>query len=264
MTEDSERHSPRRANRLRDTENAVEERVERATERAVERAGDVFDRALPHVPESVRPHLRGWLHLGAVPLALVLGALALALAPAGAVRWSVAVYVATTVLLFGVSATYHRRQWGPRTAGVLKRIDHANIYLFIAGSYTPFAVALLSGTTQKALLWIVWTVAVLGVVFRVVWVGAPRWLYVSTYIALGWVAVAFLPALWTSGGVLIVLLIAAGGVLYTFGAVVYALKRPDPSPTWFGFHEVFHAFTIAAYLVQYVAVLLAVEQAPGQ
>jgi len=94
-----------------------------------------------------------------------------------------------------------------------------------------------------------------------VWVGAPRWLYVSTYIALGWVAVAFLPALWTAGGVLIVLLIAAGGLLYTCGAVVYALKRPDPSPSWFGFHEVFHAFTIAAYLVQYVAVLLAVDVA---
>ncbi len=245
--------------RLRDVEHGVEERVERATERAVERAEGVLERALPHVPTNVRPHLRGWLHLGAVPLALVLGFVALAVAPTGAVRWSVAVYVTTTVLLFGVSATYHRREWGRHAAAVLKRLDHANIYLFIAGSYTPFAVALLSGTTQSLLLWIVWTVAFAGVVFRVVWVGAPRWLYVSTYIALGWVAVAFLPALWTAGGVLIVLLIAAGGLLYTCGAVVYALKRPDPSPSWFGFHEVFHAFTIAAYLVQYVAVLLAVN-----
>ena len=252
---------PRPSDRLKAAEHQVEERLERAAERAVERAEGALDRALPHVPTNVRPHLRGWLHLGAVPLALVLGVVALIMAPAGAVRWSVAVYVASTVLLFGVSATYHRREWGPATAAVLKRFDHANIYLFIAGSYTPFAVALLSGRTQALLLWIVWSVALAGVVFRVVWVGAPRWLYVSTYIALGWVAVAFLPALWTSGGVLIVVLIAIGGVLYTCSAVVYALKRPDPSPSWFGFHEVFHAFTIAAYLVQYVAVLLAVRQA---
>jgi hemolysin III len=235
----------------------VDQFVDRALDGAEERLG----RAADHVPASVRPKLRGWLHLGAVPLAAVLGVVALVLAPAGAVRWSVLVYLATTVLLFGVSATYHRRVWGTPWAGILKRLDHSNIYLFIAGSYTPFAVAILPGPTGERLLAIVWSVAALGVAFRVLWVGAPRWLYVGTYLALGWVAVAYLPALWRAGGPAIVLLIAAGGLLYSLGAVVYAIKRPNPSPTWFGFHELFHAFTIAAYLTQYVAVLLALRLA---
>jgi hemolysin III len=151
--------------------------------------------------------------------------------------------------------------WGPRWEGILKRLDHSNIYLFIAGSYTPFAVAILPGSTGERLLIVVWSVAALGVLFRVLWVGAPRWLYVSTYLALGWVAVAYLPALWRAGGPAIVLLIAAGGLLYSLGAVIYAIKRPNPSPAWFGFHELFHAFTIGAYLTQYVAVLLALNLA---
>jgi hemolysin III len=241
--------------------DADHHRAEHLVDRALDGAERRMGRAAEHVPAAVRPKLRGWLHLGAVPLALVLGSVAVALAPAGSVRWSVVVYLVTTVLLFGVSALYHRRVWGPTWNGVLKRLDHSNIYLFIAGSYTPFAAALLAGPTGERLLTVVWTVATLGVVFRVAWVGAPRWLYVGTYLALGWVAVAYLPDLWRGGGPLIVLLIALGGLLYSLGAVVYAVKRPNPSPTWFGFHELFHAFTIAAYLTQYVAVLLALRVA---
>ena len=183
---------------------------------------------------------------------------AVLVAPSGAVRWSVVVYLITTVLLFGVSATYHRRVWGPRGEAILKRVDHSNIYLFIAGSYTPFVVALLPGPVGEVLLAVVWGIATLGVIFRVVWVGAPRWLYVTTYIALGWVAVGYLPALWRAGGATVVILIAVGGTLYTLGAVVYAIRRPNPFPRWFGFHELFHALTIAAYLVQYVAVVLVI------
>jgi hemolysin III len=184
--------------------------------------------------------------------------LAILLTPASA-RWSVIVYVTTTVLLFSVSALYHRRVWGQPWEGVLKRIDHSNIYLFIAGSYTPFAVMLLPAQ-DALLLSIVWGVATLGVIFRVLWVGAPRWLYVPTYIALGWVAVAYLPALWRSGGTLVLLLISAGGALYTLGAVVYAAQRPNPFPRWFGFHEIFHSLTIAGYLVQYSALLVILER----
>ena len=245
------------------SQNPGQSQSEHLVDRALDGAERRLGRAAEHVPQAVRPKLRGWLHLGAVPLAVVLGTIAVFLAPAGAVRWSVVVYLVTTVLLFGVSATYHRRVWGPTWTGVLKRLDHSNIYLFIAGSYTPFAAALLPGPTGRRLLTVVWVVAALGVVFRVAWVGAPRWLYVGTYLALGWVAVAYLPDLWDAGGPLIVLLIAAGGLFYSLGAVVYAMKRPNPSPTWFGFHELFHAFTIAAYLTQYVAVLLAIGSAAG-
>jgi hemolysin III len=207
------------------------------------------------VPQETRPQLRGWLHLGAAPLATILGLLAIAIAPTVAGRGAFAVYTATTVLLFTVSAAYHRREWGDPWQGVLSRVDHSNIYLFIAGSYTPFVVLLLEPGQARGLLWIVWSVALLGVGFRVFWFTAPRWLYVSTYIALGWVAVAYLPALWRSGGPVVVTLLIAGGLLYTLGAAVYAFRRPDPSPIWFGFHEIFHALTIAAYLTQYVALV---------
>ena len=234
--------------------------MEQAVDRAFDSAERRIGRVVQRVPVAVRPKLRGWLHLGAVPLSVLLGLVAAFLAPAGADRWSVLVYLTTTVLLFGVSAIYHRRVWGERWGAVLKRIDHSNIYLFIAGSYTPFAVMLLPGTSGEVLLWIVWSIAALGVVFRVVWISAPRWLYVSTYIALGWVAVGYLPALWHAGGAAVVLLIALGGALYTLGAVVYAVRRPNPFPRWFGFHEIFHAFTIAAYLVQYIAVVLVIQR----
>jgi hemolysin III len=230
--------------------------VERHLSQAERRLGRVIER----VPESVRPRLRGWLHVGAVPLSTVLGVVALALTPPGPTRWAVGVYVVTTVLLFGVSAVYHRRIWGARWEAVLKRIDHSNIYLFIAGSYTPFAVLLLPDQ-DKVLLAVVWTVAGLGVLFRVLWVGAPRWLYVGTYLALGWVAVAYLPALWRSGGAWVFLLIALGGALYSVGAIVYAVQRPNPFPRWFGFHELFHALTIAAYLVQYLALVIVLGRA---
>jgi hemolysin III len=234
--------------------------VDQAVDRALDTAERRIGRVVEQFPESVRPKLRGWLHLGAVPLSIALGVIAIALAPAGAVRWSVVVYVATTVLLFSVSAVYHRRIWGPRTEAVLKRLDHSNIYLFIAGSYTPFAVTLLSETQGRILLIAVWSVAALGVLFRVLWVGAPRPLYVALYIALGWVAIGYVPALWRNGGVAVALLILLGGLLYTLGAIVYTLRRPNPFPRWFGFHELFHSLTVAAYIAQFVAVLLVVTE----
>lgn len=246
--------------RLRRAEEHLAEAVDHAVERAIDGAERRIGSAVEHVPVATRPKLRGWLHLGAVPLAAVLGAVAVVLAPAGAVRWATVVYLVTTVLLFAGSATYHRRVWGPGWAAFLKRLDHANIYVFIAGTYTPFAVALLPGSTGRQLLVVVWSVAALGIVFRVLWVQAPRWLYVGTYLALGWVAVAYLPALWRAGGAVVVVLIAIGGLLYSLGAVVYAMKRPNPSPAWFGFHELFHALTIAAYLVQYAALLVALDR----
>ena len=164
----------------------------------------------------------------------------------------------TAVALFATSATYHRGRWSPRTAVILKRLDHANIFLIIAGTHTPFAVMLLPPGQARTLLVVVWSSAVAGVLFRVFWTDAPRWLYTMVYVAMGWVAVFYLVPFWRTGGPLIVGLIAAGGLLYTVGAVVYAAKRPDPSPRWFGFHEVFHAFTVAAFSSHWVAALLAV------
>lgn len=211
--------------------------------------------------ESVKPRLRGWLHAGALPVALVAGFVLVALGPTSQARIAAAIYAITSGLLFGISATYHRAVLSARTEQVLHRLDHANIYLIIAGSYTPFALLALDGMAGAVVLGVIWTGAIAGVLFRVFWVGAPRWLSTALYIALGWTAVFVLPQLLQGAGVLAVILLFVGGVLYTAGGVVYALKRPDPSPRWFGFHEVFHAFTVAAYVVQYVAVSLVVYAA---
>jgi len=203
---------------------------------------------------AVKPRLRVWLHYGAAPMAFRL----LVFTPDQSLRFAVAVYVATTVLLFGVSAGYHLGAGGRRTSAALNRLDHANIYLFIAGSYTPFAVALDNEQIGRTMLLLVWSIALLGSLVRVIWWGAPRWLVVSSYLALGWVSVLFLPAIAEQFSAVIVALMAAGGVLYSIGAVVYARKRPDPHPEWFGYHEVFHAFTIAAFLLQFAAIAMVV------
>jgi hemolysin III len=210
----------------------------------------------PYVRDELRPRLRGWLHAGMVPATLAAGVALLVLAPSGP-RLAIAVYLVSALSLFTVSAVYHRFRWGPRVRGVLQRLDHANIFLIIAGSYTPFAVLLLDPGPARVLLSVVWVGALAGVAFRVLWVGAPRWLYVPVYIALGWVAVFFLPAFLRSGGAAVLALIVAGGLLYSVGGVIYALRRPDPSPRWFGFHEVFHAFTLGGFLTQFAAIVLA-------
>jgi len=212
---------------------------------------------------SVKPRLRGWLHAGTFPVAVVAGIVLVALADGTRETVATAVYAASAALLFGVSALYHRGRWSPRVERWLKRLDHSNIFLIIAGTYTPFSVILLGGRGGRTLLWIVWAAALAGIAFRVVWVGAPRWLFTPVYLALGWVAVFYLGDLLDTGGPAVVTLLAVGGGLYSLGGVVYALKRPDPAPRWFGFHEVFHALTLAAYVVHYIAVSLATYGASG-
>ena len=216
--------------------------------------------AVAEPPVEAKPHLRGWLHAGMAPISVVLGIVLVALSPPE-YRWAAALYSITAIMLFGTSALYHRFNWKPRTKVLLKRLDHSNIFLIIAGSYTPFAVVLLPPDQEKVLLILVWSGALAGVLFRVFWVGAPRWLYTPIYIALGWVAVFYLPAFWSAGGPAVVLLLAAGGLCYSAGGVVYALKRPNPSPTWFGFHEIFHALTLAGFITQYIAVSLVLYSA---
>ena len=209
------------------------------------------------VVAAVKPHLRGWLHAGMFPLALAAGIVLIALAPTTSGRVAALVFSISAWLLFGTSAVYHRGNWSPRVAAVLKRMDHSNIFLIIAGTYTPFAL-LLPREQAKTMLLIVWIGAVAGVLFRVFWVGAPRWLYTPVYVALGWVAVFYLGPLLHFGGPAIVTLIAVGGLLYTAGALVYGIKRPNPSPRWFGFHEIFHALTVAAFAVHYIAASMTV------
>jgi hemolysin III len=203
---------------------------------------------------AMKPKLRGWLHAGTFPLSVAFGIVMVAMAPGDRARAAVAVFGVSAALLFGVSAIYHRGHWSPRANAVLKRLDHANIFLIIAGSYTPFAVLLLPRGPARTLLWIVWSGAIVGVAFRVLWVGAPRWLYVPVYLALGWVAVAYLPQFLHGGGPTVLTLLVVGGVLYTLGGLVYGLKRPNPSPRWFGFHEVFHALTVVAFVLHCVGV----------
>ncbi len=213
---------------------------------------------MPHL-DDIKPHLRGWLHATTAPLALVSGIVLMVLAPTLRSRAGMAAFLLTTVLLFATSAVFHRGTWTPRVHRHLMRLDHACIFIVIAGTYTAFALTLLPDAWT--LLTIVWAGAVAGIVFKVCWVHAPRWLGTSSYIALGWVAVFFLPALYDAAGGTVLALIAAGGVLYTAGAVVYAIRRPNPSPRWFGFHEVFHALTVLAFLTHVAAASLALQAA---
>ncbi|MGW2544258.1 PAQR family membrane homeostasis protein TrhA [Kitasatospora sp. NPDC001574] len=204
-----------------------------------------------------KPTWRGWLHAGMFPAAVAAGIVLICLAEPGPARIACAIYSASAWLLFGVSAVYHRFTWGPRGDAVLRRLDHANIFLIIAGTYTPFTILLLDGADRQLLLWAVWGGALAGIAFRVFWVGAPRWLYTPVYLALGWAAAFYLPDFLRTGGVAVLVLMIVGGVLYSVGGVVYGLKRPDPSPGRFGFHEVFHAFTLGAFITQYVGISLA-------
>lgn len=213
------------------------------------------------ISDVLKPRMRGWLHAYAALISLVTGAVLISVAAGmkgGNAGWSTAVYAATVSLLFGTSALYHRLNWGARGHGVMKRLDHSMIFVFIAGTYTPFAALTLPHAASIAVLVVVWTGAVFGVLLQTVWPDAPRWVSVPLYIALGWVAVFVLPHLLHSYGVAALVLIATGGIVYTLGALAYGFKKPNPYPGTFGFHEVFHACTLIAATCHYIAVWLAV------
>ncbi len=212
---------------------------------------------------EVKPHLRGWLHLASAPLTLAAGIVLIALSPTASTRVGSSVYAASALLLFTVSAIYHRGHWSPRMHGFLRRFDHANIFLLIAGSYTPFAIVLLDGGKRLGLLAIVWSVAVLGVLFKVFWIGASKWIYMPIYIGMGWTGVFYIPSFIESSdrlgvGIGTAVLVAVGGALYTLGGLVYSIRRPNPWPSWFGFHEIFHTLTILAFVTHYVGISMAV------
>ena len=206
---------------------------------------------------ALKPRLRGVLHEAAFAVSLVTGTALVCLAEAGRERAAAVVYALSVALLFGTSAAYHRGSWSGRSHEVMKRLDHSMIFILIAGTYTPFSLLLLEGTARWAVFGLVWGGAVAGVVLRNVVRRPARWLFVGIYLLLGWVALGVLPQLHERGGAVVVTLLLVGGLFYSLGALVYALQRPDPSPRWFGFHEVFHAFTLAAFATHYVAVSFA-------
>ncbi len=211
--------------------------------------------------DEIKPKLRGWLHAVTVPLAFFAFIVMLVISDDVLVRAGVAVFMVSSMMLFTVSAVYHRGTWSDRVRGFWKRFDHANIFLLIAGSYTPFSLLLLSPSHAAIMLSLVWGGALLGVGFKIFWINAPRWLYVPLYLVLGWAAVLYFPEFSEQASTPVMVLLISGGVLYTIGAIVYGFKWPDPSPRFFGFHEVFHAFTIAAFIVHYIGVsLLAYQQ----
>lgn len=207
---------------------------------------------------QLKPLLRGWIHLVTTPLAFAAALVLLILSPTIATKVASAVYLLSTLLLFGMSALYHRLYWKPKPEAILRRIDHSNIFLLIAGTYTPISVALLDRSHAITVLAIVWIGSAIGIGTSIFWPTAPRWFTTPIYVILGWVAIWYLPELWASGGPAVVWLLVAGGILYTIGAFVYGFKWPDPSPRVFGFHEIFHTFTVLGWATHCVAAYLAV------
>jgi hemolysin III len=207
------------------------------------------------VVQETKPTLRGWLHAGILPIVIAGGVLLIVFGEGAAAKVAGSIFFACSFLLFGNSALYHRFNWKPKTKLALKRIDHANIFLLIAGSYTPITMLALPFEKGLFLLIAIWSMTILGIGFRVFWIGAPRWLYTMIYVGMGWGALVYVQD-FMAANLTMMVLILSGGLAYTIGAVVYALKRPNPFPKHFGFHEIFHALTVLAFGCHWTAALL--------
>jgi hemolysin III len=243
-----------------DSDDATPESVEREPGSRIPNI-PLLDDSIEYQATEQKPTWRGWIHAGTFPLAIVLGLVLVALGDGPMARWSSAVFVMTSLLLFGISATYHRFTWSDRTRVLLKRLDHANIFLLIAGTYTPLSLLALPLDKGLILLVLVWSGALLGIGFRVFWIHAPRWVYVPLYLLLGWAAVLYIGDL-VAANVAMMVLIVAGGLAYTAGAIIYGMKKPNPLPGVFGFHEIFHALTVVAFLCHWTATLLVAINPP--
>ncbi|MGO1537998.1 MAG: PAQR family membrane homeostasis protein TrhA [Leucobacter sp.] len=213
--------------------------------------------SLPLLADAIeaKPSWRGWIHAGTFPVTIAAGIVLITLADGPVAKWASTVFMLTSMLLFGVSALYHRINWQPRTFQLFRRLDHANIFLLIAGTYTPIALLALPPDKGVLLLILVWVGAIFGIAFRVFWINSPRWLYVPLYVLLGWAAVMYIVDIYRANPASMVLIIV-GGLLYTLGSLVYGLKRPNPVPGVFGFHEIFHTLTVLAFLCHWTAALL--------
>src|SRR5437867_4079353 len=215
----------------------------------------------PTVPSLPRPLLRGVLHQAAFSVSLVVGTLLIVGAEGARRQLAAAVFAGSVAACFGASALYHRVTWTPRVRLWMRRIDHAGVYLLIAGTYTPVSLLVLRGAWRPVVLTIVWVGAFAAIVLKFVWVAAPKWLAAAIGMALGWMAVVVLPELVAHLHPAAVILIVIGGLAYSAGAVIYARRRPDPAPAVFGYHELFHALTIVGVTCQYVAIAFFVVNA---
>lgn len=239
---------------LRRGAERVGERFEIARDAAAERAGSARDAASEAIA-AVKPRLRGVSHQWAFVVSLFLGAGLVIAADSPTATLAVTIYAVSLSALLGTSALYHRVEWRrPQARRLMRRLDHSMIFFLIAGTYTPFALLALEGPLADAILVAVWVGAVAGAVVEILWIEHPKWVAAIVYLALGWIAVVPFPKLWTELGPTGTLLVAAGGLLYTAGAIVYATQRPDPAPRVFGYHEVFHAFVILAAAAHFAAV----------
>lgn len=238
----------------RDARDAATERAHAARDAATERAVAAKE-ATAEAIAAVKPKLRGVSHEWAFFVSLVLGAALIFFAKTPKATLAVAIYAVSLSALLGTSALYHRVNWKrPNVRTWMRRLDHSMIFFLIAGTYTPFALIVMSGTIATAILVAVWVGAIAGAIVEMVWIGHPKWVSATVYLTIGWVAVAAFPELWSALGPVGALMLVGGGLLYTAGAVVYAVQRPNPAPAVFGYHEVFHAFVIVAAAVQFAVI----------
>ena len=253
--------------RMSDARTAATERVTEAKAAATERVTEARTAATERVTEAkaaaeeliaiAKPRLRGVSHEWAFFISLIAGAALIVAAPSGQARVAMAIYASSLSGLLGTSALYHRVNWRrPEIRRWMRRLDHSMIFLLIAGTVTPFALLVMSGPLADALLIAVWAGAVAGIVVELIWVDAPKWVSTSVYLAVGWIGLLGFPAIVVAAGVGAGALIAAGGVLYTAGAVIYARQRPDPNPAVFGYHEIFHVLVIAAATAHFAAIAI--------
>mgnify|MGYP002244551440 CR=1 FL=1 len=206
-----------------------------------------------------KPAMRGWIHAVAAPLSLAAGIVLICLAKQPGLKWACAVFMVSSLILFTNSAAYHLGDWNPKVTDVLRRIDHVNIFLLIAGTYTPVSFAL-APHMRNAIIAGIWSCTLVALIIHVIWISAPRWLYTVVYIVFGVSGVAFMYFFWVSpaAGPAVVVLLASGGACYILGAIVYALRKPDPWPRVFGFHEIFHCGTVAGYACHMVAIYMVI------
>jgi hemolysin III len=244
------------AQRVGEARDAAADRISEAREAAADRVADARE-AAAEVVSKVKPRLRGVSHQWAFAVALVAGGVLVAAAPDGRATFAAAVYAGSLAALLGTSALYHRVNWRrPEIRRWMRRLDHSMIFLLIAGTVTPFALLVLDGGLATAILIAVWAGALAGIVVELIWVEAPKWVTVLVYLAVGWIGAVAYPAILSRAGLGAGLLIAAGAILYTAGAVIYARQRPDPRPTVFGYHEIFHLLVIAAAALHFAAVAI--------
>ena len=242
-------------------------KAERVIAKAEAKAAKIEGITVPQIAKRVRldvhgrpkPLMRGWLHAIASPLSLAAGIVLICLAHGTGLKWACAVFMTCSLVLFTNSAIYHLGDWSPTVTNILRRIDHVNIFLLIAGTYTPVSFAL-EPRMRDLIIISMWVCTAIVMIIHVIWINAPRWLYVLVYIIFGVSGVTYMGLFWVSpaAGPAVVILIASGGLCYILGAIVYALRKPDPWPKVFGFHEIFHLGTIAGYACHMVAIYMVI------